>query len=124
MAENEVKKPKRRLKPVQTVREKAQAEQNKTPPTEENESALKVFWRGFTWPLRMIGKGFRFIGRFVVPPYFRNSYKELRMVTWPTGKQSRQLTGAVIIFAVVFGLIIAGVDLGLDKVFKAILLRK
>lgn len=76
-------------------------------------------------PFKRVGrlKFIRFIGRIIFPPYIRNSWQELRKVTWPTWKQSRQLTGAVLIFAVVFGALIAVVDYGLDKVFRDILLK-
>jgi preprotein translocase SecE subunit len=78
---------------------------------------------GFTWPMRKLGRGITWISRFVIPPYFRNAGKELKRVTWLSARQSRQLTSAVIIFAIVFGLIVAGVDYGLDKAFKAVFLR-
>ena len=66
---------------------------------------------------------FRFIGKIIFPAYFRNSWQELRLVTWPSWKQSRQLTFAVIIFAVVFGGMVAALDYGLDKAFRHILLK-
>lgn len=61
--------------------------------------------------------------RIIVPAYFRNSWRELRMVTWPTWKLSRQLTVAVLIFAVIFAGLIGLVDWGLDKAFKVIFLK-
>ncbi len=75
-------------------------------------------------PLRYVGRGLRFISRFIIPPYFRNSWKELRQVTWPNRKQTRQLTIAVIIFAVLFGIIVALTDYGLDKLFKKVILKQ
>ena len=74
-------------------------------------------------PFRFIGKVFRFIGRILVPAYLRNSWRELRLVKWPSWTQSRQLTIAVLIFAIIFGATIALVDYGLDKVFKQLLLK-
>jgi preprotein translocase SecE subunit len=65
----------------------------------------------------------RIFGKILVPTYFRQSWAELKLVTWPNWKQSRQLTTAVLVFAVVFGAAIAGVDWGLDKIFKHILLK-
>lgn len=65
----------------------------------------------------------RFIGKIIWPAYFRNSVNELKGVTWPTPKMSVRLTYAVIAFAVVFGITIAVVDYGLDKVFKVLLLK-
>ncbi len=70
-----------------------------------------------------LSKAFRIIGLILMPMYFRNSWKELKQVTWPNFKLSRQLTLAVIIFAVFFGVSIALVDSGLSRVFKVILLK-
>lgn len=132
MAQEEQKKPKRRIRKVETIREK-------------NEKALKgegkinkrqAVWQGFTAPIRLVGRGFsaigsklgkfkvfRIIGRILWPYYFRNSWKELRQVTWPTGKQTRQLTVAVLAFAIVFGCIVFVIDFGLDKLFREVLLK-
>jgi preprotein translocase SecE subunit len=66
---------------------------------------------------------FRFIGKILFPAYFRNSWHELQQVTWPNWRESRRLTGAVLIFAIIFGAAIALVDYGLDKVFRSILLK-
>jgi preprotein translocase SecE subunit len=73
--------------------------------------------------LKPLRRPARIVGKIIVPTYFRNSFSELKLVTWPNWKQSRQLTTAVMIFAVVFGAAIATVDWGLDKVFKNILLK-
>ena len=75
----------------------------------------------FRLPFKFLGK---FLGFIFAPPYLRNAFKELRMVTWPTGKQSRQLTFAVIIFSLIFGLIAAITDYGLDKLFRSVILKK
>jgi preprotein translocase SecE subunit len=83
-------------------------------------------------PFRFIGrlvkplgkiKFFRAIGYILFPPYFRNSIKELRLVTWPDRMQTRRLTFAVIVFSLLFGTIVAGVDYGLDKAFRALILK-
>jgi preprotein translocase SecE subunit len=68
-------------------------------------------------------KPFRIIGRLIFPAYFRQSWQELRLVTWPSWAESRRLTYAVLVFAVIFGGIIAGVDYGLDKIFRHVLLK-
>lgn len=65
----------------------------------------------------------RLIGRILLPKYLRDSWKELRLVVWPTWKQSRDLTFAVLVFAAIFGAIVALVDFGLDKLFKDVLLK-
>jgi len=119
-----------------------------TPQQEDNESLVRVFFRGFFWPIRMIGKGLtwlghrpplkqighgirwffglsavRFIGRIVGFSYIRSSWQELKQVTWPTKREGRRLTTAVIIFSIIFGALIAVVDYGLDKLFKQLLLK-
>lgn len=76
---------------------------------------LRIF-KPFRKPVRIIGK-------ILVPPYFRNSYKELKLVTWPNWKLSRRLTYAVLMFAIIFGLAIAGLDYLLEKIFRYILLK-
>jgi preprotein translocase SecE subunit len=120
-------------------------------PTQQNEneeSLVRVFFRGFFWPIKMIGKGFawiahrpplkqighgfrwffrlravRFVGRILGFGYLRSSVVELKQVTWPTKREGRRLTTAVIIFSIVFGALIAIVDYGLDKLFKQLLLK-
>lgn len=71
-------------------------------------------------PVRFIG---RILGKVFFAKYFIESWDELRKVTWPNWKQSRQLTFAVLVFAVIFGVVIAIVDYGLDKIFRNILLK-
>jgi hypothetical protein len=51
-----------------------------------------------------------------------SAWKELRQVTWPGRKETRQLTLAVFVFATVFGLMVTLTDYGLDKVFKKVIL--
>lgn len=63
------------------------------------------------------------VGRFLVPKYFRDSWVELKQVSWPDRLQTLRLTGAVIAFAVVFGIAIAIVDYGLDKLFRQLLIN-
>ena len=60
--------------------------------------------------------------RHIVPKYFRESWQELKKVTWPNRKQTIQLTLAVFVFAIVFAVFIAVVDYGLDKIFRKVLL--
>lgn len=89
-------------------------------------------WIGHKPPFKQIGHGFRWfsrrkfvrkVGRILGLRYLRDSWRELRLVTWPSFKDSTRLTGAVIIFSLVFGVVIALVDFVLDKVFRQILLK-
>ena len=98
---------------------------------------VRLVWRGLSWlfhrpPLKQIGHGIRWFFtrtpvRFIVKilglRYLYRSFRELWSVTWPTFKESRRLTGAVIMFAVAFGIFVAVVDYGLDKLFKQFILK-
>lgn len=130
MAE-EAKKPKRRMvKKVESVREKT--EKSSQPPKPKKTGVLRLALRYIGAPFRWVGrklaklgkfKVLRIIGRILWPTYFRNSWKELRQVTWPNRRETWQLTLAVIIFSVIFGVLIAVVDFGLDKGFKQLILK-
>ena len=74
-------------------------------------------------PFKFIFKLIRWFGLIIVPKYVRTSWVELKQVTWPNRLKSRQLTSAVLIFAVIFGTTVAIVDYGLDKLFRQILLK-
>lgn len=73
-------------------------------------------------PLTPLRKVLGAIGKIIFPRYFRQSWQELKLVTWPGWKQGRRLTFAVLVFAIVFGAVIAGVDWVLDKIFRHLLL--
>lgn len=130
MAEEDSNKSKRRLiKKVETVREKAEKASS---PISTEPRRLQKTSRKVSAPFRATGRGlkkagrlkpFRILGFIIVPPYFRNSWKELKQVTWPPFKVSLRLTFAVIIFALVFGALVALLDFGLDKLFREVLLK-
>ncbi len=108
----------------ETVRERAQ----KT--TAQLESGHQSLWQRlkhvinpFGVVISLIFKPVKFIGHYVIPPYFRNSWRELKLVTWPNRKQSRQLTLAVIMFSVVIGAFVALLDFGFGKLFKEIIIK-
>ena len=95
--------------------------------SEKKSELLELLQKQHTFPgpytFKFIGKVLSLIGKVLLPVYVRNSWKELKLVTWPSLKLSRQLTFAVLMFAVVFGAAIAGVDWGLDKLFRQVLLK-
>ena len=138
MAE-ESKPAKRRVKNPETFRERALKSTEAGEQPKGTHRVLSLMGRGATAVFRPLGrlgswfvglkavkpfkKPVRIIGRVLFPAYFRNSWKELKQVTWPSWKESRQLTYAVLIFAVIFGATIALVDYGLDKAFKDFLLK-
>jgi preprotein translocase subunit SecE len=137
VADQPNKPDKRRVKNPETFREradKASAESEKPkrslkatggkitkPVTGPSGRAASKVWN--LKPVKLLHKPLRLIGRILFPRYFRESWRELKQVTWPSWNESRRLTVAVLLFAVLFGAIIAGVDYGLDKVFRNILLK-
>jgi preprotein translocase SecE subunit len=130
VAENSAKSKHRMVKKAETVRELTEKKAKDTAPKEPGvvRLTLRYIASPFRWVGRLLAKighkqPFRLIGHILWPKYFRNSWKELRQVTWPTRKESSQLTGAVIVFATIFGLLISVVDYGLDKIFKQVLLK-
>ncbi len=60
--------------------------------------------------------------RSLFPKYFIDSWRELRLVTWPDRKSTARLTISVFVFAIVFATIIKLLDMGLEKIFKQLLL--
>ncbi len=111
MAE-EVKK--RRL---QAANEPTKAEKKADKPKASHSAVGKVFHVIF-YPFRI----FKFL-KFLVPSYFKNAFKELRLVTWPSRKETMKLTFAVFMFAIIFGAFITALDYILNNIFKRILLR-
>jgi len=105
----EKKASKRQVRTTESVREKSSKDVKK-PGKKRVFSGAKA------------SRSFKFL-RFIVPPYFRNSWRELKQVSWPSKKQTWQLTLAVFIFALGFAVFITILDWGLDKVFKRILLK-
>lgn len=127
MAEETAKKNTRRLRQAtETMRERAEKTANEKQPRRKR---LGIpFRRVFGVIGRIpIWKPFRFVGRmavrFLIPPYIKRSFVELRLVDWPSRKQTRQLTLAVILFSVTFGLIVSVVDFGLDRLFKQVIIK-
>lgn len=138
MAEESAKKPKRRLRPAantETVRERAERGQKGADKPKRTSKVRTLFkpLRPLAKPLSPVGRLCKKIGatkfgkvagKILWPPYFRGAWAELRQVTWPNFRESIRLTSAVLIFAVIFGLIITATDYGLDKLFKKVLLKQ
>ncbi|HEV2403646.1 MAG TPA: preprotein translocase subunit SecE [Candidatus Saccharimonadales bacterium] len=124
MAEKEPgnKRP-RRIRSTETLRD--QVERNNVTAPAKKPGSLLGRLRAASIPFRWLGqfRVFHIIGLILVPRYFRNSWRELRLVTWPNKKESRRLTLAVMLFAILFGIVIAIVDYGLDKIFRRVLLK-
>lgn len=126
------KKP--RVRKIETVRErndkaaarvKAQTSKVKKHPLKRVGGAIARPVARVVRPLavRPVRFTLRWIGLILLPRYVRNAYKELKQVTWTTSRQTWKLTFAVLVFATVFGFLVAVTDFGLDKVIRRIVLR-
>lgn len=140
MAESAKKKTRRRA--PQTVRERSESSLNTKPKRRIVQKTatgiskpIKAIWnktvqllKPFSFVLKPFKtKPFRLIGRIIskilLISYFKNSWKELKQVSWPSRKETWSLTFSVFAFAAVFGLLVTVVDYGLDKIFKALILK-
>ena len=113
---------KRRVRKVETIRQQTE----KVRQGSENPKRVKsrkLLGKIFS-PLAFLAKPLRWLGRHIIPRYFRNAFTELRQVTWPDRKQSRQLTTAVILFAIIFAFFVSVLDYVLDKIFKKVFLHE
>lgn len=142
MADNQPAKKQPRIRKTETVRErnlkatqKAEKKANKSAKQRTKHrvrraasSAAKplkkpasiLTWPFRTKPVRFIG---RWLGRILWPRFLRNAWAEIKLVTWPSRKVTWNLTIAVLIFALIFGLSAAGIDWVLDKIIKRIIFR-
>ncbi|HVO86796.1 MAG TPA: preprotein translocase subunit SecE [Candidatus Binatia bacterium] len=133
-AANARRKPRIR-KSAPTVRQRAEAAQAKVD-TPKPRRARKVAGKvasplrrlrlprnGLTKPLFAVGRFLKKILGWLVPKYFVHSFRELKLVTWPSRLETWRLTLAVFIFAAIFGALVAGVDKVLDIIFKQLILK-
>lgn len=130
---------KRQLKKVETVRQRADRAVNAEPKARKVQKTARSASRPFKavgafiakiaqpfsfllWPFKT--RPARFIGRFLAKiaflGFFRDAWREVRKVQWPDIKTTLRLTSAVFIFSIVFGVIIALTDYGLDKIFRKV----
>lgn len=130
------KKTPRIRKEQETVRQKADKEAAKrTKPTSRSKIKNKVHK-----PLSVLHKvaskeyhpikapdkkGVRVLNKKVryIPSFLKNSWAELKQVSWPTKISALKLTFAVIIFSVVFAAFVQALDYIFSRVVKEIILR-
>lgn len=58
-----------------------------------------------------------------IKQYIKESIQELKQVTWPTWEELKGSTLVVMLFSVIMGLYIAGLDVGLSWVVEKIMGR-
>lgn len=127
-------KKRRVIKKSETVRERADKKQVAPKPRRIRRTASKVSTpikaaarigrKEYYLPMpdNRIG---RFLNkrRYVVPRFFREAWAELRQVTWPSRRETIKMTTAVILFALIFGALIWVTDLGIEKLFRKVILK-
>lgn len=82
--------------------------------------------KALTKQFHLIGdgkSGFFTKSRSFTPKYFRESWKELKNVTWPGRLETWRLVSAVFVFAVALGVFIAVLDYGLEKLLREVILQ-
>jgi preprotein translocase SecE subunit len=138
---SETKSNKLKKRKIVTVRERTEQTNNAKPKSRRVRQtasaastplrAIGRFIRKIFRPFRFLLRPFktrpaRFVGRILskifLLGYIKNSWIEVRQVTWPGRKETRQLTLAVFAFALVFGLLITVLDYGLTKIFEKVIL--
>lgn len=133
MAEEKPKK--RRVKKTETVRERAAKTQEQPekprrirrtagqigrPLKKARDFGRKEYY--LPMPDNKVGRFLNKRRRFT-PKFIRNSWIELRQVTWPNRRETTRMTLAVIMFAAIFGVMIAIVDFGLEKLFREVIIK-
>jgi preprotein translocase subunit SecE len=133
MAKEQPAKKKRQIKNPETFRERAQKAADASSQPKSAARIKKAGGKATSPARRQVGKAYNSqifapfrkilntIGHVIFPKYFRQSWQELKLVTWPSWSEGRRLTFAVLVFAIVFGTAIAGVDWALDKIFHQLL---
>lgn len=133
VADNKPEKPKQ-TKKTETLRERAERASSGQPKVRRLKStaqrvgaplaaARRAGQREFYLPMPNNKLG-QFLNkrRRATPKFFREAWAEMRQVEWPTAKETVRLTFAVFIFSLLFGIAVALVDYGLDKVFRKVFL--
>ncbi len=54
---------------------------------------------------------------------FKEAFLELKKVHWPTKKEARILTGAVLVITFFYALFLTGMDFGLAELLKIIIIK-
>ncbi len=107
----------------QTVRERTKSDgRSRTRRLKRGAGSLSAYGKKRLPKKRQLRIGKRRI--HLTPKFLRNAWAEIRQVQWPNRRETRKLTIAVIIFSIIFGVSIALLDYGLDKLSKEIIVKE
>lgn len=126
-------KPSRRIRKVETVRERAEKANVGPKPRRIRQvtagageglksagSKVRREYHPIKLPDNKLGR-FLTKSRRIIPSFFHEAWAELKQVSWPNRRDTAKFTLAVLVFAFLFGSIIAIVDYGLERLFKSLL---
>lgn len=71
---------------------------------------------------RVLGKRIH-VRSYLMPTFFREAWVELKKVFWPSRRDAVRLTGAVVIFAVIFAVFVQILGIIFQKLVKKIILK-
>lgn len=71
---------------------------------------------------KVLGKSIH-VRRLIMPKFFREAWAELKKVFWPNRREAVRLTGAVVVFAVVFAVFVQILGIIFQKLVKKIILK-
>lgn len=115
----------------ETVKQKSQRLSARKPKTRRLKNAtsaaatpLKSAFSKHYFLYNSKGKYGKFLNkpRRFTPKYFRESWAEIKLVTWPNRKETIKLTMAVVIFALIFGAFVGAIDYVFEKLFREVIL--
>src|SRR5438105_3999083 len=98
-------------KTEKAVKSSARETTRREPTKQENKTTLRRDAKGSTSLAKRLRSNR--IGSFLYEAYYELRYK----VTWPTFREARNMTLVVIALSAVIGIILAGADLGLHRLF-------
>lgn len=126
----------RKIKEPETIRQKAEKESAKRVKPSKRSKFVKRIHRPFS-TLKRVGskefnpikapdkRGLHHLNKKIpyVPKFLKNSWAELKKVTWPSFSVAMKLTLAVIVFSIIFAIFVQILDYIFNKLVKEIILR-
>ena len=117
------KKP--RIRKAETSNQLAKKQQDKKTRNKKlrrKSPGLPRLFKKASLPDNKFGRLLSKIGRVILPGFLRGAFQEIKQTTWPGRSETLRLAWAVFVFAIIFSIIVAGLDYVLDKIFRSIIL--
>jgi preprotein translocase subunit SecE len=102
-----------------TEKSKAPVKKDQKPVKKTDDKAVKAVKKAEQKPAK---KGFILFRPFIAfARYVRDSWREIRQVRWPNRKLTWKMTGAVIVYVIIFGTVIMLLDMLFSTLFNLLL---